>query len=82
MGMQGRHHVLTVFCLNLRRGAYGRPVLINVFFFLFLFLGCIEAMTWYGMSWVYCLLIYKYMMVSTRYMYSDNVRNDTFTFYY
>ena len=32
MGMQGRHHVLTVFCLNLRRGAYGRPVLINVCF--------------------------------------------------
>lgn len=37
MGMQGRHHVLTVFCLNLRRGAYGRPVLINVFFFFFVF---------------------------------------------
>lgn len=30
--MQDRHHDLTVFCLNLRRGAYGGLVLINFCF--------------------------------------------------
>jgi len=39
-------------------------------------------MVWYGMFWASCLLIYKTMTVSTRYMYSDKARNDTFTFYY
>lgn len=39
-------------------------------------------MVWYGMFWASCLLIYKIMTVSTRYMYSDNTRNDTFEFHY